>query len=428
MLTFSVDCSICAVRGASGQGGIPVSEMTSSPVAKTSNRFGPRANSVVRPDEERIGQRYETRKRRRARLLRWSIVVVVAMPTLLSALYYGLWAAPRYQSETQFIVRGVESGARDAAGMSGVLQALGISRSTDDSNAVLSYLESRDAVAGLETALPLRQMYSREGADALARFPRPFMSDSFERLYWYYNDRVNVFSDSDSGIITIQAQAFHAADALAIARQLLVQAEALVNAMNARLEADTVRSAETAVAEATKVVLAAQEDVTRFRNAEIVVDPTQNAVAQLGTITGLSSQVDQVLAQIAANDKLSPSSPIIAGLKAQADALSAQIAAEEKALAGSHEAVSDKVSNYERLSLLRSLADASLAAARTELDDARSDARRQRVFVEEIVAPNLPDESTEPRRLRSVATVFAVSFAALSVFWLLWVGLREQAH
>ena len=24
-------------------------------------------------------------------------------------------------------------------------------------------------------------------ADALARFPRPFMSDSFERLYWYYN-------------------------------------------------------------------------------------------------------------------------------------------------------------------------------------------------------------------------------------------------
>ena len=107
------------------------------------------------------------------------------------------------------------------------------------------------------------------------------MSDGFERLYWYYNDRVSVFSDPDFGIITVQAQAFSAADAQAIARQLLAQAEGLVNAMNARLEADTVRSAETAVAEASKVVLAAQEDVTRFRNAQVVVDPSQNAVAQL---------------------------------------------------------------------------------------------------------------------------------------------------
>ena len=109
--------------------------------------------------------------------------------------------------------------------------------------------------------------------------------------------------------------------------------------MNARLEADTVRSAETAVAEASKVVLAAQEDVTRFRNAQVVVDPSQNAVAQLATITDLSSQVDQVLAQIAENNRLSPSSPMIAGLKAKADALSAQIATEQKALAGSGEAV-----------------------------------------------------------------------------------------
>ena len=198
--------------------------------------------------------------------------------------------------------------------------------------------------------------------------------------------------------------------------------------MNARLEADTVRTAEAAVAEAQKAVLAAQEDVDRFRNTEIVVDPTQNAAAQLGTITSLSSQVDQVLAQILANDKLSPSNPTTAALKAQADALSAQIASEQKALAGSHEAVSNKVSAYERLTLLRSLADASLAAARSSLDTARTDARRQHVFVEEIVAPNLPDYSTEPERLRSVAMVFAVSFAALAALWLVSTGVKERQN
>ena len=58
---------------------------------------------------------------------------------------------------------------------------------------------------------------------------------------------MTVYPDTDTGIITIQAQAFRSDDAQAIARQLLTQAEALVNAMNTRLEADTVNSAETAV-------------------------------------------------------------------------------------------------------------------------------------------------------------------------------------
>jgi capsular polysaccharide transport system permease protein len=359
--------------------------------------------------------------------MRWTFVAAVAAPTVVAALYFGLWAAPRYVSETQFIVRSMQ-GSQLGGGsvLQGLLQAFGVTRSDDDSNAVVSYLQSRDAVAGLEAVLPLRKIYAPEEADVFARFPRPFFGGSFERLYWYYNERVTVIQDPDTGIITVQAEAFRPEDARAIARQLLSQSEALVNAMNARLEADTVRTAEAAVAEAQKVVLAAQEDMDRFRNAEIVVDPTQNAAAQLTTITTLSSQVDQVLAQILANDRLSPLNPATAALKAQADALSAQIASEQKALAGSHEAVSNKVSGYERLTLLRSLADASLAAGRSSLDSARVDARRQHVFVEEIVAPNLPDYSTEPERLRSVATVFVVSLMALAVLWLVMISAKER--
>lgn len=401
--------------------------MTSSAVAKTSSRVSPRTDQRVRPDEERIGQRYQARRRRRSRFMRWTFLAAVAAPTAIAALYYCGWAAPRYVSETQFIVRTAEGNKLGGgSALEGLLQAVGISSSPDNSNAILSYLHSRDAVASLELALPLRQIYARQEADRLARFPRPFFGDSFERLYWYYGDRVTAWADQESGIITVQAQAFHPDDAQAIARQLLSQAEGLVNAMNARLEADSVRSAEAAVAEGQKVVLASQEDVDRFRNTEIVVDPTQNAIAQLGTITELSSQVDQVAAQILANVRLSPSSPTTATLKAQADALAAQIAGEQKALAGSQGAVSSKVSAYERLTLLRSLADASLAAARSALDTARTDARRQHVFIEEIVSPNLPDYSTEPQRLRSVAIVFAVSFAALAVLWLLSIGVKER--
>jgi capsular polysaccharide transport system permease protein len=401
--------------------------MTSSSVVK-SDRVRRSADIPVRLDEARIGRRYEASRRWRARFMRWTFIAAVASPTVAAALYYGLFAAPRYVSEAQILVRS-DQGAQATPGdtmLSGFLQAFGIGRSDDDTNAVLGYLHSRDAVSGLDAALPLRKIYARPEADALARFPRPLHGDRFEQLYWYYQDRTTVWADEDSGIITIQAQAFRPEDAQAITRELLRQSETIVNAMNDRLEADTVRTAETDVAEAEKAVLKAQENIDRFRNAQIVVDPTQNAVAQLGTITQLSLEVDQVLAQILANTKMSPSNPTIVTLKAQADALKAQIGNEEKALAGSKAAVSNKVSVYEELTLLRTLAEQSLAAARQSLDSARTDARRQHVFAEAIVAPNLPDYPIEPQRLRSVATVFAVSLTAVLILWLVWIGIKER--
>ena len=389
-------------------------------------RLRPKVDGETRPDVERPNRRAAA-KRRRKGLMRWVNLATLVGPTAVAAVYFGLVATPRYESDTQFIVRGIQSNSAPP-GLESLMQAFGIGRSADDSNVVLDYLTSRDAVTALEAALPLRKMYGQKSADPLSRFPRPFFGDSFERLYWYYQDRVSAIADPDTGIITVKAQAFLPEDALAIARQLLTQSEALVNAMNARMEADTVLSAQTVVAEATKAVMQAHDEVTRFRNAEMVVDPSQNAVAQLSTISDLSVQVDQVLAQISESSKLSPSSPGVRALKAKADALTAQITAEQKALAGPRSAVADKVSSYERLMVLRDLADKGLEAATASLISARADARRQHIYLEVIAAPNLPDKSTQPERLRLVASTFAVSGAAFAVLWLLSAGVREHGR
>jgi capsular polysaccharide transport system permease protein len=389
-------------------------------------RLRPEIDRATRPDVQDPGRRAAAGRRRKTLMRRVNLAILV-VPTVVAAIYFGLVASPRYESETQFIVRGIQ-GNRAVPGLESLMQAFGIARSSDDSNVVLDYLTSRDAVTALEAALPLRAMYGPKSADPMSRFPRPFFGDSFERLYWYYEDRVSALADPDTGIITLKAQAFLPEDALAIARQLLTQSEALVNAMNARMENDTVHSAETVVAEATDAVMKAHDEVTRFRNAQMVVDPTQNAIAQLTTISDLSTQVDQVLAQISESRKLSPASPGVHALKAKADALTAQIATEQKALAGPHSAVADKVSSYERLIVLRDLADQGLAAATTSLTSAREDARRQHIYLEVIAAPDLPDESTQPERLRMVASTFAVSGAAFAIFWLLSVGVKEHGQ
>ena len=325
-------------------------------LAQSVSRTLPSEGGRVRAEEEALGQRYAMRARRRASLARRLFICIVVAPTILSAFYYAFVATPRYVSETQFMVRGLHTSGL-LEGLQGLLATFGFARSTDDANAVIAYLSSRDAVAALEKALPLRQLYSPPGVDVLSRFPRPFFGHTSEALLKYYWQRVDIVADSDTGIITLRAAAFRPDDAQAIARQLVKQAEALVNSMNTRMENDTVHSSEVAVADARTLILSTQEALSKFRNNEVVVDPNQNAMAQLATITTLSTQVEQVLAQIGQTGKTSPTNPTLASLQANADALANQIASEQKALAGSRHAIADKVSAYEHLTLLRSLAE-----------------------------------------------------------------------
>ncbi len=345
-------------------------------------------------------------------------------PTLLSGLYFGFLAAGRYVSETAFVVRGVSSSR--ASGLEALFRSFGIARTVDDTNIVETYLGSRDALRDLATALPLREMYARPEADLLSRYPRPMLGEGFEPLYDYFQSRVRVVEDSERGLAHLFVEGFRADDALKISRQLLAQAESFVNKLNDRAQSDALRNSQTEVERAVEKVVAAQNDLTSFRNAASLVDPEKNAVAQVDLIAQLTSERVEILAQIKQSESLNPKSPGILSLKARADALSQRIAAETDKLAGKAESLSGKVSTYERLSILKNLADKTLAGDVLSLENARQEALRQQIYVEEVVSPNLPDIATEPHRLRAAAQVFFVTMSLLAVAWILSVGVREH--
>jgi capsular polysaccharide transport system permease protein len=378
------------------------------------------------PDEQVIGERFEARRRKRALFIRYGFIFLVVAPTVLSTIYYGAWASKRYVSEAQFIVRGVSSNR--ATGLDSLFRSFGISRTVDDSYAVENYMLSRDAVRALETSLPLRDIFSRPEGDLFSRFPHFWLGSSFERLYSYYLERIKVTSDGEKGITTLKVQAYRAQDAQNIARNLLALAESFVNQMNARSRQDSVRSAETDVADATAKVLVAQTDLTTFRNHELLIDPSKNSLAQLETITQLTTELDHTQAQIAESKRTAANSPSIAVMQARADAMMAGIASERGKLAGTDRGLASRVSTFERLTLMRNLAEKSLSTALLSLESARIEARRQQIYIEEVVAPNLADESSEPQRIRAIATVLMVSTLLLAVGWLLTAGVKEQGN
>jgi capsular polysaccharide transport system permease protein len=369
---------------------------------------------------------YFAEARRRQTVVRLMFLGLVAIPTACAVLYYGVIASPRYVSEAQFLV--TKAGAAKPSGLDALLKSFGASPRVDDTNVVTGYLLSRDAVRSIDKELPLREMFSRPEADLFSRFPRFWRSDSFERLFDYFLDRVTVNQDPKTGLSVLVAQTFRPEDSQALAKVLLKLAEQAVNNLNRRAEADTLNFAWNELDRAQQKLVDAQQTLTAFRTQELLVDPTRTSAAVLDTITKLSRDRVGVLAQRQQITASAPKSPAVQSLTARAEALQKQIDGERAKLAGGEGSLAPTVSNYERLTLLRDLAEKDVAGAQSALELARQEAQHQHLYIEIPVTPNLPDESMEPQRLRAIATVFVTGFAIFAFVWILMVGAGEHGH
>jgi capsular polysaccharide transport system permease protein len=351
-------------------------------------------------------------------------LAAVVTPTLIATLYYGGIASKRYVSESDFVVRSVSS--HRATGLEMLFQTFGVSRTVDDGNAVQSYLLSRDAVRTLEQRIPLRQIFGRDGADVFARFPHFWRGDSFERLFEYYLDRVTVIQEPAKGITTLRVIAFDPADAQMIATELLRIGEEMVNRLNTRAQSDAIKTSTDEVAAAELRMIEAQRKLTDFRNSAQMVDPAKSSSSVLETITTLSTELAASVTELDEMRKKSPSSPSISAVNQRIESLRREVGAQRAKLAGGDSALSAKLGVYDQLAFERELAERGLASADLSLSAARQEAHRQAIYLEAIVSPNLSDESTEPQRLRLIASVFVLSFALAAVTWLVVAGTEEH--
>lgn len=354
-------------------------------------------------------------------LLVW---VLLGLPTWLAIIYYGLIATDQYESEARFIVKSA-SRQNLPAGLT-MLTSLGLVRSQDDSYAVEDFVKSRDAIARLRPMLPLDKMFRVAHADFLARFPSLLYRDREEQFYSYFQRMVSVVHSGTTGVTTLKVRAFDAADASAIASALLDQGEELVNRMNARAKRDAIRVAQADLEHAQQRLIEAQVGLTTFRNRELTIDPTKNAVT-LGELIGqLSAELAATRAQIRELSAGSGASPQMPGLRRKETALEQQIAQERSRIGKDTGGLADRVADYERLSLERDFAQKRLAVAEAELVRARDDAARQQLYLERVVEPNTPDYSTQPERIRLTLTVFFANLLLLLIGWLVFSGIREH--
>jgi len=352
--------------------------------------------------------------------------LTVVLPLTASIFYFGFIIADRYVSETKFIVRSLST--KHISGLDAVLRSFGLASAQDDAYAITSFVQSRDAIHEIEGVLPLREMFNRKEADLFSSFKNPMNDTSFESLYKYSQSIIQIARDSNTGVITLTVAAFRPEDSQAIANALLGLAEKLVNRMNERAQHDAISGAEKEVAEAQAAVLAAQADLTNFRNKELLIDPNEASTKVIELVGALSAQLAVNMAEIRESSITSPSNPGIGALQSRSTALQEQIALERSKLAGNDKALAAKISTYEQLVMNREFVERKLSSSMISLESARQDARRQQVYIEAFVEPNKADKSLQPRRLHDILTVGFVCLIGFGLTWVLFAGVKEHVN
>ncbi len=357
---------------------------------------------------------------------RWFALFVI-VPTLLAALYYGLFASDIYISESRFVIKSPDQKRSQMSTLANLVQTTGLSGGQEQANEVLTFVRSRDALRALEKSADVRGKFSASEADIFSRFPKPFSDDSFESLFKYYGDMVDARLDNESGTAMIKVRAFAPQDAYIINQQLLDLSEGLVNRLNARAQTRAITEAQKQVELATARTKAARVALTQYRNAQALIDPSKQAVGVLDIANKMTAERATLQAQLDLMQRVAPANPSIPALRNRINAISAQIASQDSRVVGNGSGIASKMGGYENLLVEQEFATESLNAANAALVQARAEAQRQQFYLERVVDPNIPDMPLLPERLLKVIIIAATAICLYFIAWMFVVGVLEHA-
>lgn len=367
-------------------------------------------------------QYWLTTLRRRA----WFIGTVV-VPVLVSAFYFFLLASDQYVAESRFVISAPGQRSGQISTFANLFQSTGLSAGQEQASQVMDYVRSRSGLEELANELPIKDIYGGNSVDVFSAFPKPWQENAFDDLYEFYQGKVQVDRDTDTGLIVLRTIAFTPEHAREINERLLRKSEALVNELNERARQRSISEAENRVATAEKRVAAASRTMAAYRNKTGLVDPLRQAGGLVEIVNRLITERAGLEAQLSTFRRLTPDHPSIPALRQQIASLTREIDGQMARIAGGPGTISGTLPEYEALVLEQEFSGQLLAATRSTLETARADAVKQQFYLERVVDPNLPDVPEYPKSLRIVLTIFGFALCLYFIIWMFVVGILEHA-
>ena len=351
----------------------------------------------------------------------------VVLPVLLSALYLFLVASDQYVSESRFVIKAPNQRSGQISTFANLIQTTGLSAGQEQADQVIDFVRSRSALQRLAAEVAVKRIYGGPGADMLSRFPLPWQDDAFEDLFEYYQSKVHIDRDTDTGLIVLRTLAFTPADARLINERLLRQSEALVNLLNERARTRAIAEAENRVVEAEQRVAAARRAMAAYRNKAQLVDPLKQAGGVVEIANRLITERAALEAQLSTLQRLTPDHPAIPALRQRIASLTTEIDRQTALIVGGANTISGKLPGFEAAALEQEFAAQLLVITRTSLEQARTEALKQQFYLERVVNPNEPDLPEYPHAWRNLLTILGFALCLYFIVWMFVVGILEHA-
>lgn len=379
---------------------------------------------ISRRTTSRVGRLKPSSTGKASYSFRWFVgigfVLLVFLPAVISGIYLAAIASNQYVSEAQFAVR---SGG---GGLSIALPGLAQAARLQDALLVEDYIKSSRMFEELDRRLDLRKAYGRGDIDFLYRLSP---NKPIEDVVSYWQNRVDVRVDHNSGIVTVTVRAFTANDSLAIARAIVDLSERLVNELSERARQDALRYAKDELGASVGTLQNSIEQLRNTRNSEGVLDAQKAAEAATGVIAILRTQLLGLRGEYDVGRRtLTADAPQMKLLESRIRILEKQIKEEEVKIggAGRSTTLSDAQSRLEKGTIEQHVAEQQFAAAAIRFQRARLDADAQQMYVVTFVPPRLAQDALYPRRIVSWLIVMAGGLALWGL--LTGVGVLVRNH
>lgn len=366
-------------------------------------------------------------KHRHTRLF-LSIIILVALPVVATAIYLMVFAKDQYASTVGFTIRQEEtSGASELMG--GLSRALG-GGSSGNTDLLFEFVQSQDIVERISEQLDLVGHYSTtwNRDPVFSLWPNATIED----MVWFWGRVVRVIYNKSSGMLLIEVRARDPETAQRIAQLIVSESEEMINRLNIVARIETMRQAEEDLEAALTRLRAAREALAQFRARTQIVDLQADIQGRMGVMNNLQQQLAVALIDY---DLLSqtaePNDPRMLQLDRRIEAVRKRIAQERESftrqdVTGEETDYPRLIAQFESLQVDQAFAEATYQAALTAMDAARSNAARQNLFLANFIQPTIAQRAQYPRTYLLIFLTFLFAMMIWGVLALIYYSLRDR--
>ncbi len=364
-----------------------------------------------------------SRRRRKLVLLFSRLTAFVFLPTLLAGWYFFTYATPMYATKSEFLI--LQADATGGTGFGGLLSGTQFA-TNQDSIAVQSYMQSRDAMTRLNADMGFKEHFKQEWIDPIQRLDTDATD---EAAYKIYQKNIKIGYDPTEGVIRMEVIAADPETSAAFSTHLIDYAEDRVDELSRRKREDQMRDARESLERAKAERREAQERLVALQEQSIL-DP-QGEIANIRALIG-SVELQMQEKELTLNAQLNnarPNAARVDALRTEVRLLREDLDRQNSRLTNATEGRNSLAAMSAQIQMAQAdltTADVFLQSALQNEKQTELEANRQVRYLTTSVRPVAPDEPTYPRAFENTALVFLIFSGIYLMISLTASILREQ--